>query len=536
MLSENKLIDWVNSIGGVCVTRKTMNKIDLLSINYAPFFCLTGYSNIINTFFTNCIDKLRKSVVLIIIETDIVEIKKEWLENEKLIHCFTWNKPFEHKKMSCLPIGINHYRHFEELSNWLKNRINTEEKDKRLLCMNCSLHTNKVRSELYEKIKNWDFCTQIESIENKKSYFEKSNIEGQIKIDVVNPECYNIWSKYKFILSPPGTGFDCHRTWEAIYIGCIPIVISSTLNELYEDLPVLVVESWDEITEDYLNEQYEIIKNKKYDLERLNLDYWTKKIEEKVKLKTKPKIHFITYANNVFEDAKKRILKEAFDFGEFDTVKGYGPEDLPGDFIEKHKDILNMRRGGGYWIWRPIIIKQALSNLSDEDYLVYLDAGCKLNNKGKKRFNEYIKLLENSNYGILNFQMSGKYNIGGLCREKDWTTKEIFKELDVDINSNIGNSGQYLGGVFIIKKNEYVINYINNIEKIIDNNSKLITDYYNLNNQIKDFKDNRHEQSLISVYLKKNGSVVIDCDESWVQPFGSGESLKYPFWATRSKK
>ena len=54
-------------------------------------------------------------------------------------------------------------------------------------------------------------------------------------------------SKYKFILSPPGAGIDCHRTWEALYCGTIPIVISSSINELYEDLPVLTVSSWDVI-------------------------------------------------------------------------------------------------------------------------------------------------------------------------------------------------------------------------------------------------------------------------------------------------
>ena len=48
-----------------------------------------------------------------------------------------------------------------------------------------------------------------------------------------------------------------------------------------------------------------------------------------------------------------------------------------------------------------------------------------------------------------------------------------------------------------------------------------------------EFKDNRHEQSISSVLRKKIGSVVIDGDESWMQPFGRGESLKYPFWATR---
>ena len=68
---------------------------------------------------------------------------------------------------------------------------------------------------------------------------------------------------YKFILSPPGVGEDTHRTWEALYVGCIPIVRSSNLNELYKDLPVLIVDDWNIITKDFLESEYKNIQKKK---------------------------------------------------------------------------------------------------------------------------------------------------------------------------------------------------------------------------------------------------------------------------------
>ena len=34
-------------------------------------------------------------------------------------------------------------------------------------------------------------------------------------------------SSYKFALSPEGNGIDCHRTWECLYLGVIPIVKKS---------------------------------------------------------------------------------------------------------------------------------------------------------------------------------------------------------------------------------------------------------------------------------------------------------------------
>jgi hypothetical protein len=192
-----------------------------------------------------------------------------------------------------------------------------------------------------------------------------------------------------------------------------------------------------------------------------------------------------------------------------------------------------LQRGGGYWIWRPIIILDSLKNMKDGDFLIYLDAGCKLNSKGKERFYEYISLLENSNYGIMSFQMSGNNGIGSLQKEKCWTNKEIFKYFNIDINSEYSISGQYLGGILVMKKNEHLLRLIDNMIQILNDDPLLFTDYYNKDQDI-NFIENRHDQSIFSLLRKIHGSVIIDSDESFVQPFGSEKSLKYPFWATRS--
>jgi hypothetical protein len=51
----------------------------------------------------------------------------------------------------------------------------------------------------------------------------------------------------KFVLSPPGNGLDCHRTWEAMYLGAIPIVKKEYWPFSSYELPVLVVNDWDEM-------------------------------------------------------------------------------------------------------------------------------------------------------------------------------------------------------------------------------------------------------------------------------------------------
>tara|TARA_B110000858_G_C17761291_1_gene454660 strand:+ start:158 stop:883 length:726 start_codon:yes stop_codon:yes gene_type:complete len=240
----------------------------------------------------------------------------------------------------------------------------------------------------------------------------------------------------------------------------------------------------------------------------------------------KKKIHLITYGNITFENAKQRLYKEANSVGWFDTVTVYGPEDLSPEFKHEFNDILKKPKGAGYWIWKFDIIKQQLNKLANNDILIYLDAGCSINTNGKTRFNEYIETLSNSNESVISFQMPHL--------EKKYTTKEIFNYFDMNVNDNNGNSGQIVGGILIMKNTDKMKKIIADCINVLRTDHLLVTDYYNKLGQCSDFIDNRHDQSILSLVRKKRGSIVL-MDETYFQPFGNKESLKYPFWATRKR-
>ena len=93
---------------------------------------------------------------------------------------------------------------------------------------------------------------------------------------------WNTQIKYAFVVSPFGNGYDCHRTWEALILGCIPIVKSSGLDNLYEGLPVLIVQDWNDITEKLLMKVITEFKHKhekgEFNYDKLTLKYWMDKI------------------------------------------------------------------------------------------------------------------------------------------------------------------------------------------------------------------------------------------------------------------
>ena len=89
----------------------------------------------------------------------------------------------------------------------------------------------------------------------------------------------------------------------------------------------------------------------------------------------KQQIHFRTYGNHLYAAARERIVKEANGTGWFNTVKSLSPDNLSEDFKEKYRDVLALERGGGYWIWKFDIIEQAMEEMQEGDFLVYLDSG-----------------------------------------------------------------------------------------------------------------------------------------------------------------
>lgn len=85
-------------------------------------------------------------------------------------------------------------------------------------------------------------------------------------------------AKFGFVASPPGNGEDTHRTWEAMYLKTVPIVLRSALTEKCWELglPIWIVDSYDElinVTQSELVGKYNLIKAR-FDSPTLWMNYW----------------------------------------------------------------------------------------------------------------------------------------------------------------------------------------------------------------------------------------------------------------------
>jgi hypothetical protein len=85
-------------------------------------------------------------------------------------------------------------------------------------------------------------------------------------------------ANYAFVASPNGRGYDCHRTWEALVLGSIPIVSRSPIVDVFAGLPVVVVDAWDVLTRAWLESVRADFSRKKFDWSRLFARHWISQI------------------------------------------------------------------------------------------------------------------------------------------------------------------------------------------------------------------------------------------------------------------
>jgi hypothetical protein len=55
------------------------------------------------------------------------------------------------------------------------------------------------------------------------------------------------------VACPAGEGVDTHRFWETLYLGSVPIVLRGQLSAMYENLPVIQLNAWTDLTQSIID-------------------------------------------------------------------------------------------------------------------------------------------------------------------------------------------------------------------------------------------------------------------------------------------
>lgn len=211
-------------------------------------------------FFNICLPKIKHRIKLVTHNSayGIDERHLFFLQNKKIIVWYAQNVNINYPILQSIPLGISNLRW--EIGDYtiIEKVIDMRFPKEHLLYLNFSKNTNLNARGNIDKIFS----------KGKYVYFvkERKGFEEYLK-DV---------ARSKYVLCPEGFGIDTVRFWESLYLGSIPVVLNCQNISFYKDLPILVVDSWEEINEKMLEDRYGDFKFE--NMEKLYLDYWIKKI------------------------------------------------------------------------------------------------------------------------------------------------------------------------------------------------------------------------------------------------------------------
>lgn len=245
-----------------------------------------------------------------------------------------------------------------------------------------------------------------------------------------------------------------------------------------------------------------------------------------------PNIHIISYASRAFV-ARVPILNAMLGQLKGITYKIYTESDIPEDFIQKMgPEVWLATKGAGFMCWKPWIINDYLSRLSDGDILIYIDAGCTSNLMrpfARRKLMEYLGLVNDpAKCGMLRYELPNHL-------ESKYTNRYFWDYMCSRYpglaETNHYETQQLISGIMFMRKCAWVVDLFNEAVAITLDNPKLLSEIHSQPEEI-----HRHDQSLLSVLYKARGGDLIIPDKTYPRVLTPRERQVIPFIATRLKR
>lgn len=176
-------------------------------------------------------------------------------------------------RVQSIPIGLENDIHFQHIGKrrllFEASRQSGTATPSKLAYLNFSMWTNPpVRYDTHAcfKDKTWvtDECLNA-TVQENYSYWLSQVLD------------------HHYVLCPRGNGIDTHRLWETLYMGRIPIALNDRNTRYYQDLPILLVDKWSDVTPKLLEENIERFSDtSKFNMDMLKFSWWSSLIKKEI--------------------------------------------------------------------------------------------------------------------------------------------------------------------------------------------------------------------------------------------------------------
>ena len=170
----------------------------------------------------------------------------------------------------------------------------------------------------------------------------------------------------------------------------------------------------------------------------------------------------------------------------------------------KHKEFIKYNmRGYGYWIWKSLVLIDMFKKTVLGDIIIYSDSGCGISTGENARLN-YTK-WNNDVTNIIPYRISFIMN---HHLEYTYTKNDLFDIMECN-SDTYKNTGICSASIQIYKNTADNFDFISKYYKVACiENYHYLTDEESYSPNDNNFKEHRHDQSILSLLFKKYGSII----------------------------
>lgn len=235
--------------------------------------------------------------------------------------------------------------------------------------------------------------------------------------------------------------------------------------------------------------------------------------------------NLVTFGSGAqWEPALVRLGNQARDVPEISNYYAFREQDIPGFGSREKLHTEKHPRGFGLWFWKPRIIKEAFRLKENCDGVIYLDAGCEINNDSRAltRLADYLQIAA----------MRGGVAFELPFLERLWSHPQCVRKIVGEIPPW---QKQIAGGILFLSNSQQIREVLDEWEYFVNLEDFGLLTLDNESLQAAgDFREHRHDQSILSLLWHKKKLPTIP-DESFWHPNWKAQGKRYPIWATRSK-
>jgi hypothetical protein len=223
-------------------------------------------------------------------------------------------------------------------------------------------------------------------------------------------------------------------------------------------------------------------------------------------INSKTKKYVLLYEDDTHTQVRQKLIASIKAFSDFEVMVIRKSDINPG-FQTENRHILQSKRGGGYWLWKPYIINTALSRIQTGDYLFYLDCNYQFVERFENLYTESIIYDD-----ILLWSNKPNENCNAM---KFYCKGDVIHKFNLEQAVYSDNALECWAGAIFIRKTPFSeaimkkwLTMCMNYNDITDSPSVVTNPF---------FRDHRHDQSLLSVLVQQHNITLHHFEKKYLQ-------------------